>query len=261
MTEIQAFLLGLLQGLTEFIPVSSSGHLELANYLFHNASGENLIFTITVHAATVLSTLVVFRKEILGLLLNGLTFRNKEDTIYISRLLISVIPVAILGLFFRDEVESLFTGNLTVVGTCLLVTATLLFFAHFYRGKQNHKIGWIHSLIIGLAQAVSVLPGLSRSGATISTGILLGNDRKEVARFSFLMVLLPVIGAVALNFMTLKHNGEISIGILPLSIGFITAFFSGWLACKWMIGIVSRGKLIYFAIYCIIGGLFAIFAA
>jgi undecaprenyl-diphosphatase len=261
MTEIQAFLLGLLQGLTEFLPVSSSGHLELGNHLFHTTSSENLEFTITVHAATVLSTLVVFRKEILGLLLNGLTFKRKEDTVYISRLLLSAIPVAILGLFFRDEVESLFTGNLTVVGTCLLITATLLIFAHYYRGKQSHTIRWTDSLVIGIAQAVAVLPGLSRSGATISTGILLGNDRKEVARFSFLMVMLPVIGAVLLDFMTLKQSSEFTMGFLPLSIGFITAFFSGWLACKWMIGIVSRGKLIYFAIYCIIVGLIAIFAA
>jgi undecaprenyl-diphosphatase len=261
MTEIQAFLLGLLQGLTEFIPVSSSGHLELGNHLFQNTSGENLVFTLTVHAATVLSTLVVFKKEILDLLLNGLTFKHKENTVYISRLLFSAIPVAILGFFFRDEVESLFTGNLMVVGTCMLITATLLIFAHYYRGKQNHKIRWTDSMVIGLAQAVAVLPGLSRSGATISTGILLGIDRKEVARFSFLMVMLPVIGAMALDFMTLRHNSEINIGILPLSIGFITAFFSGWLACKWMIGLISRGKLIYFSIYCIIVGLIAIFAA
>jgi undecaprenyl-diphosphatase len=261
MTEIQAFLLGLVQGLTEFIPVSSSGHLELGNHLFHNTGGENLIFTVTVHAATVLSTLVVLRKEIFSLLLNGLTFRQNEDTIYISKLLLSAIPVAILGLFFREEVESLFTGNLAIVGTCLLITAILLIFAHFYKGKQNQEISWAHSLIIGLAQAVAVLPGLSRSGATISTGILLGNDRKEVARFSFLMVMLPVIGAVVLDFLTLKHKSEISIGILPLFIGFITAFLSGWFACKWMISVVSRGKLIYFAIYCLIVGLIAIFAA
>jgi undecaprenyl-diphosphatase len=261
MTEIQAFILGLLQGLTEFIPVSSSGHLELGNHLFHNTNGENLIFTITVHAATVLSTLVVFRHEILSLLRNGLTLRINEDTVYISKLLLSAIPVAILGLFFRDDVESLFSGNLTVVGTCLLGTASLLMFAHFYRGKQEHKISWMHSLIIGLAQAVAVLPGLSRSGATISTGILLGNDRKEIARFSFLMVILPVLGAATLDLLTLKHNSVISIGILPLSTGFITAFFSGWLACKWMIGMVSRGKFIYFSIYCLIVGLIAIFAA
>jgi undecaprenyl-diphosphatase len=261
MTEIQAFTLGLLQGLTEFIPISSSGHLELGNHLFHNTNGENLLFTIMVHAATVLSTLVVFRNEILNLLLNGITFRHREDAIYICKLLLSAIPVVILGLFFRDEVESLFNGNLTVVGTCLLVTASLLMFAHFYKGEKNHKISWTHSLIIGLAQAVAVLPGLSRSGATISTGILLGNDRKEVARFSFLMVIIPILGVAALDLLTLKHHSEISIGILPLSIGFLTAFFSGWLACKWMIGLISRGKLIYFAIYCIIVGLIAIFAA
>jgi len=261
MTEIQAFILGLLQGLTEFIPVSSDGHLELGNYLFGNTGGENLTFTIVVHAATVLSTLVVFRKDILSLLQKGLSFRHKEETVYISKLLLSAIPVAIVGLFFRDEVESLFTGNLRVVGACLLITATFLIFAHFYKGEKTRKITWMHSLIIGLAQAVAVLPGLSRSGATISTGILLGNDRSEVARFSFLMVLLPIIGAVTLDFLTIGPSGGNSIGFLPLSIGFITAFLSGLLACKWMIHVVSRGKLIYFAIYCIIVGLIAIFAA
>jgi undecaprenyl-diphosphatase len=261
MTEIQAFILGLLQGLTEFIPVSSSGHLEMGNHLLHISNGENLLFTVIVHAATVLSTLVVFRNEILGLLVNGLTFKKREDTKYIFLVLVSAIPVAILGLFFRDKVEGLFDGNLTVVGICLLVTASLLMFAHFYNGKKVSKIGWMHALVIGLAQAVAVLPGLSRSGATISTGILLGNDRKEVARFSFLMVIIPVLGAAAIDLLTLKQSSITGIGIWPLIIGFFTAFISGWAACKWMVNIVSKGKLIYFAIYCIIVGLIAIFAA
>jgi len=261
MTETQAFILGLLQGLTEFIPVSSSGHLELGNYILGDVGSEHLTFTLVVHLATVLSTLVVFRKEISSLVVSTISLKKNEDTLFVGKLLFSAVPVFILGLFFREEVESLFTGNLLVVGMCLLVTASLLLFAHFYKGKGKKNIGWSDSLIIGLAQAVAVLPGLSRSGATISTGILLGNDRKETARFSFLMVLLPIIGAMMLDIFTLKDSILESIGIIPLTIGFLTAFFSGWLACKWMINIVSRGKLIYFSLYCLIVGLIAIFAA
>jgi undecaprenyl-diphosphatase len=204
---------------------------------------------------------VVFRSEIRRLAVSAFSFRKNEDTIYLARLLFSALPVALLGLFFLKEVESLFTGNLFIVGTCLLVTAALLLFAHLHKGKQKREIGWADSFIIGLAQAIAVLPGLSRSGSTIATGILLGNDRKETARFSFLMVLLPVLGAMTLDILTLKGGFWGDIGIIPLAIGFLTAFFSGWLACKWMINIVSRGKLIYFALYCLIVGLIAIFAA
>jgi len=261
MTETEALILGLIQGLTEFIPVSSSGHLELGNYLFGNTGAGNLTFTITVHAATVLSTLVVFRNDILNLTKSALTFRKNNDTLYLARLLFSALPVVLLGLFFLEEVESLFTGNLTIVGTCLLVTSALLFFAHFHKGNPKKEIGWFDSLIIGLAQAVAVLPGLSRSGATISAGILLGNDKKGTARFSFLMVLVPVLGAMAIDVIRLKGRFFEGIGMVPLIIGFLTAFFSGWLACKWMVNIVTRGKLIYFAVYCLIVGLIAIFAA
>lgn len=261
MTEIQAFLLGMLQGLTEFLPVSSSGHLEIGNHLFGIGNGENLTFTLTVHAATVLSTVVVFRKDIRDIILKVLTFKQNEELVFTGKLLFSVLPVAVVGLFYREEVESLFTGNLILVGICLLVTSALLLFAHLYKRESKREIGWLHSLVIGIAQAIAVLPGLSRSGLTIATGILLGNDRREVARFSFLMVLLPVTGAIILDILGKPSGQSVGIGFLPLTIGFVTAFFFGWLACRWMIRLVTRGKLIYFALYCFIVGLIAIFAA
>jgi undecaprenyl-diphosphatase len=261
MTDIQAFILGLVQGLTEFLPVSSSGHLELGNHLFHHSGGENLLFTITVHLATVFSTLVVFRHEIIRLVQGGLTFRANQETNYLLKLLFSAIPVAIIGFFFRKDVESLFTGNLLLVGSCLLVTAGLLCLAHFYHRKASGEITWGHSMVIGIAQAIAILPGLSRSGSTISTGILLGIKREVVARFSFLMVLLPVLGASFMDFFVSKPITISGIGWVPLAIGFVTAFLSGWLACQWMMKMVTRGNLIYFAIYCSIVGLIAIFAA
>lgn len=261
MTGIEALLLGTLQGLTEFLPVSSSGHLELGNHILHTPPGENLPFALTVHAATVLSTIVVFRKDIARLMTKGLQFKKNQESSYIGRLLLSAVPVALVGLFFKDQVEALFTGNLILVGCSLLVTAALLAFAHFRKEQKGVQVSWWHSLIIGIAQAIAVLPGVSRSGATIATGLILGNDRKEVARFSFLMVLLPILGA---NFLDIIGNEELSAGVgsaWPLVIGFISAFFVGLLACSWMIKIVSRGKLIYFALYCLLIGLIAIFAA
>jgi undecaprenyl-diphosphatase len=261
MTEIQALLLGILQGLTEFLPVSSSGHLELGNHLLHINSGENLRFDLTVHAATVFSTIAVFRKDILNLLAGGITFKLNSETQYILKLLISAIPVAIVGFFFRKEVEEMFTGNLLLVGVCLLLTASLLALAHFKKGKQVKNIRWSHAFIIGIVQACAVLPGLSRSGSTIATGLLLGNDRKETARFSFLMVLVPVLGAFFLDILSGDFSNEANTGIVPLLIGFFGAFLAGVLACRWMIRIVSKGNLIYFAMYCLVIGLIAIFAA
>lgn len=259
MTSFEALLLGLLQGFTEFLPVSSSGHLELGNHILHITGGENLTFSLTVHAATVLSTIIVFRKDLQKLFVNGIKFRNNAESRYILKLLFSAIPIAIIGLFFKEKVESFFTGNLILVGTCLLGTALLLAFAHFKKGNTSKEISWSHSFLIGMAQALAVLPGLSRSGSTIATGLILGNDRKETARFSFLMVLIPILGA---NLLDIVH-GHVSrdIAILPLLIGFVAAFLSGLLACKWMIRMVSSGKLIYFALYCLFIGLIAIFAA
>lgn len=260
MSVFQAFLLGLVQGLTEFLPVSSSGHLELGRHLLGIENAENLTFTIVVHAATVLSTLAVFQRDIRQLIKGTLSFRWNEETQLVSLLLVSAIPVGIVGFFFRDQVESLFTGNLLLVGCCLLVTATLLAFAHFSRSSMTGKIGLSHSLIMGLAQMVAVLPGISRSGATIATGIILGRGRKDVARFSFLMVLIPILGAVFLDLLKSDFSNGASMSLAPLFAGFTAAFLSGWAACRLMIKLVTSGKLIYFSIYCLTIGLIAIFA-
>lgn len=260
MSVFQAFILGLVQGITEFLPVSSSGHLELGHHFLGIQTTENLTFSITVHAATVLSTIVVFQRDIGRLIRGTLSFRRNEETGLISLLLISAVPVGIVGFFFRDHIETLFTGNLLLVGCCLLVTAVLLAFAHFSKGNTHGKIGLSHSVIMGMAQMVAVMPGISRSGATIATGILLGRDRKEVARFSFLMVLIPIAGAVFLDLVKGDFSNEMNIGLAPLASGFTAAFLSGWAACRLMLKLVTGGKLIYFSIYCLTIGLIAIFA-
>jgi undecaprenyl-diphosphatase len=260
MTEFQALLLGILQGLTEFLPVSSSGHLEMGNALLGVKATNNLIFTVVVHVATVMSTIIVFRKDILVLLKDLFLFQKNESTIYISKLLFSSIPILILGLFFSEEIEQLFTGNLLLVGCMLLFTACLLTLTQFVK-TSGKNITFLKALIIGLAQAAAVIPGISRSGATIATGLLLQTKKDEIARFSFLMVLIPILGAAFLDIVGSKTISNESIGIIPLLIGFTAAFSSGLLACSWMIKIIKRGKLIYFAIYCSIIGVIAIFAA
>lgn len=260
MNEFQALLLGILQGLTEFLPVSSSGHLEIGNALLGIKTDNNLLFTVVVHVATVLSTIVVFRKDILIMLKDLFAFQWNESTIYISKLVFSALPVLVLGLFFKEEIEQLFTGNLLLVGSMLLVTAMLLGVTHFVK-KGEGKITFIKALIIGFAQAMAVVPGISRSGATIATGLLLKNKKDEIARFSFLMVLIPILGAAFLDITSGEITSNESIGLLPLLVGFVAAFVSGLLACSWMINVVKRGKLIYFAIYCLVIGLIAIFAA
>ncbi|MFW5757038.1 MAG: undecaprenyl-diphosphate phosphatase, partial [Tangfeifania sp.] len=205
--------------------------------------------------------LVVFRKDIYVLLKDLFAFKWNESTIYISRLLFSAIPVLVLGLFFAEEIEFFFTGNLLLVGSMLLITAILLSFAHFAK-KGEQKITFWRAFIIGVAQAMAVMPGISRSGATIATGLLLKTQKGEVARFSFLMVLVPILGAA---FLDLAGGGfsadKTAISAPVLLIGFAAAFASGLLACSWMIRIINRGKLIYFAIYCLVTGLIAIFAA
>ncbi len=260
MNEIQALLLGIIQGLTEFLPVSSSGHLEIGHALLGVKSSNNLLFAVTVHVATVLSTIVVFRKNIFILLKDLIAFQWNESTQYVSKLLFSAIPVFFLGLFFEDEIEQFFTGNLILVGSMLLITAGLLAFAH-YSQKGNSTITFGKSFIIGIAQAMAVMPGISRSGATIATGLLLKTKKNEVARFSFLMVLIPILGAAFLDIAGGDFSTHKSIEMTPLLIGFVSAFISGLLACSWMIRVVKKGKLIYFAIYCLIIGLIAIFAA
>lgn len=259
MDWLQALILGLLQGLAEFLPISSSGHLEIGHKLLGVETEENLSFTVLVHGATVLSTIVVFYKEI-GQLITGLfRFRWNEETRYVLKILISMIPVLAIGLFFEEQIEALFTGSLILVGAMLLVTAVLLAFTHYAKGT-GRKINYLDAIIIGLAQAVAVLPGISRSGATISTALLLGNIKKEAARFSFLMVLIPIIGANTLKLMDTESGFGHSADPLPLIIGFLAAFISGLLACRWMLKIVQRGKLTWFALYCFIIGCIAIVA-
>jgi undecaprenyl-diphosphatase len=259
MEWFEALILGLVQGLTEFLPVSSSAHLEIGKNLFGINGENNLYFSILVHGATVLSTIVVFRKEIFKLIQGSLKFKYNEETDYIAKIIVSMIPVMIVGLLFKDQIKSLFGGdNMLFVGSMLLVTALLLSFTFFFRRNNTKKIGFIDAFIIGMAQAFAVFPGISRSGATIATGLLLGNQKAEVAKFSFLMVLIPILGE---NFLDLL-GGEFSNTGLPIStmiIGFLSAFISGWFACKIMINIVKKGKLIWFAVYCLVVGLISIF--
>lgn len=256
MTWIEALILGIVQGLTEFLPVSSSGHLELGKALFGVDTEGSLIFTVVVHGATVLSTIIVFRKDI-GKLFYGFFSRGQnEEKPYVLKLLLSMIPVAVVALFFKEDVEKLFGGNIVFVGCMLLVTAFLLAFSYFKK-KGTRSIGWLDSFIIGIAQAVAVIPGISRSGATIATGMIIGNKTEDLAKFSFLMVIIPVLGELFLDIL----GGDVftaSIDFLPLLIGFIAAFVSGLFACKVMIALVKKGKLIWFAIYCVIIGLLAI---
>ena len=262
MSWFQALILGLIQGLTEYLPVSSSGHLTIGANLFGLNGEENLAFTVAVHVATVLSTCVILWKEIVWLFQDFFKFKWNEGTKYIVNILISMIPVAIVGFFFKDQVEAIFGSGLLVVGICLLITATLLAFSYFAKPRQKENISPLHAFIIGIAQAVAVLPGLSRSGSTISTGLLLGNKKEKLAQFSFLMVIPPILGEALLDVKDMLEVGvETTMAGLPttsLIIGFIAAFVSGCLACKWMINIVKKGKLIWFAVYCAIVGLLTI---
>ncbi len=253
---LEALILGIVQGLTEFLPVSSSGHLEIGKVILGVNAEKSLVYTVVVHGATVMSTIVVFRKNIIQLLKGLFEFKWNYETKYITKLVVSMIPVIILGLTFAEEIESFFTGNLLLVGSMLIITALLLTFS-YYAKQKDKKISYADSFIIGIAQAFAVLPGISRSGATISTGLLLKNKKDGIAKFSFLMVLVPIIGANLKDFLDGKFTNE-GVGVSALIIGFIAAFISGLLACKWMIGIVKKGKLIYFAIYCLIVGVLAI---
>jgi len=252
MNWYEALIFGLVQGLTEFLPVSSEGHLEIVKYLFGGIE-ESFLFSIVVHGATVLSILVVFWKEITKLLRGVFRFTMNEETAYVLKLVVSMIPVAIVGFTLRDKVESLFVANMDITGSFLLVTALFLTVGHFVR-KRDNPITYGGAFIMGIAQALAVLPGLSRSGSTISTGLMLGNSKNELARFSFLMVIVPIIGANFVEVVT-TDSSAVDLVIAPLIIAFITAFVSGYLACRWMIDIVRKGKLVWFALYCLIVGL------
>jgi undecaprenyl-diphosphatase len=256
MNWFEALILGLIQGLTEFLPVSSSGHLEIAKSVFGVDPEASFYFTVAVHGATVLSTIVVFRNEIVNLITGSLRFKWNEETSYVIKIIISMIPVMIAGLLLKDPIESLFNGNLVFIGLMLLITSGLLAAAHFMK-KRERGIGFKDAFIIGIAQAIAVIPGISRSGATISTGLMIGNKKDEIARFSFLMVLVPVIGANLLEII----SGEINLnsaGVGIVLIGFITSFISGYFACRWMISLVKKSKLIWFSIYCAAVGLLSI---
>ncbi len=259
MTFLEALILGIIQGLTEFLPVSSSGHLELGSYLLGIQSSDNLLFAIIVHGATALSTVVVFRNDIWTLIKGLFEFRWNTSTKYVAYIVVSMIPVGVVGVFFEDQVESFFGGKIILVGTMLLVTALLLMFTYFSK-KNDGKVNFLNSFIIGLAQAVAIMPGISRSGATISTALLLGTDKEQAARFSFLMVLPPILGAMLLKTKDVIEAPELvtDISMVSLIVGFASAFLAGLLACKWMITLVKKGKLIYFSIYCGVVGLIAI---
>ena len=253
----QALILGLVQGLTEFLPVSSSGHLVIFRELLGAEAPSDLVFEITVHVATALATIVVFRKQILDLLQGLFKFNYNEQTDFIAKLVVSMIPVAIVGFFFKDKVEELFS-SLLVVGCALMVTALLLFLSDRVKArKEGKEITFGQALVMGLGQAVAVIPGLSRSGTTISAGLLSGASRNKVAEFSFLMVLVPILGEAFLDLV----GGDLatsSISIAPLLLGFLAAFFSGLFACKAMIALVKKAGLKWFALYCAIVGLIVI---
>ena len=256
MDWLQALVLGIVQGLTEYLPVSSSGHLAIGSYLFGIEGEENLAFTVLVHVATVMSTFVVLWKEIDWILKGLFKFKMNDETKYFLNIVVSMIPIGIVGVFFKDKVEEIFGSGLLIVGCCLLLTAALLTFSYYAKPRQREHISLMDAFIIGLAQACAVLPGLSRSGSTIATGLLLGNKKEKLAQFSFLMVIPPILGEALLDVLKAAKGEEAfgDISVLPLVVGFIAAFVSGCLACKWMINIVKKGKLIYFGIYCAIAG-------
>ncbi len=268
MEWFEAIILGLLQGLTEFLPVSSSGHLAIGQALFGLDDGaSNLAFTVLLHVATVCSTLVILWKEIVWIFKDLFakqswrTYSGLNDgTKFAINILISMIPIAIVGFCFKDKVEEVFGSGLLIVGLMLLVTAGLLAFSYFAKPRQKESLSGWHAFIIGIAQACAVMPGLSRSGSTIATGLLLGNKKESLAQFSFLMVIPPIVGEALLDVLKVVKGEEAfgGIGTLPLVVGFLAAFLAGCLACKWMISIVKKGKLVYFGVYCIIAGLFAI---
>lgn len=256
---LEAIILGIVQGLTEFLPVSSSGHLEIGSTILGVAGEENLKFTIAVHTATVLSTITILHKDIFDVLKGVLKFKWNEETQYLFKIAISLIPIMIVGLFFKDEVETLFGNGLLLVGCMLLLTAFLLTFSYYAKPRQKEKLSFRDAFIIGISQACAIFPGLSRSGTTIATGLLLGNKKETVAKFSFLMVIIPILGEAFLDLVKGDFtSGNDDLPTLSLVSGFVAAYIAGCLACKWMINVVKKGKLIYFAYYCAIVGLIAI---
>lgn len=258
METIDAIILGIIQGLTEFLPVSSSGHLELGKAILgdHSVPEESLLFTVVLHFATALSTIVVFRKDIFGLIKGALKLQWNEDLQFVTKIAVSMIPAVVVGLFFEEQLEALFGGNILLVGCMLIITAILLFLADKAK-DTNKKVSFSNAFVIGISQAIAMLPGISRSGATISTSVLLGNDKTKAARFSFLMVVPLIFGKIAKDILggELTYNSN---NFTALSIGFVAAFIAGLFACTWMIALVKKSKLTYFAVYCAIVGIIAI---
>jgi undecaprenyl-diphosphatase len=259
MDIIQAIVLGVIQGLTEFLPVSSSGHLELAKAWFGNNSvpEESMRFTVLVHAATALSTLVVYRKEVADIFRGLFAFKNNQELWFSIKIIVSMVPAAVVGVLFNDEIESLFSGQVMLVGAMLAVTGLLLFLADKAK-ETDRKVTVFNAAIIGIAQAIAILPGISRSGATISTSVLLGIDKTEAARFSFLMVVPLILGKIAKDIMDGAFVGGEADNTLALVAGFIAAFITGLVACTWMISLVKKSRLTYFSYYCFAVGIVSI---
>lgn len=269
MDLLDALVMGIVQGLAEYLPISSSGHLEIFREILGidlNPS-EALEFDVALHVATVLSTIVVLWREFLPLCKSFFTFKRDENFSYVCKILLSCIPVAIVGLCFKDFVEQFFGQDLSIVGVCLLVTAVLLSFAYYYGAspavknavvrRKEHDITWLDAFVIGCSQAVAVIPGLSRSGTTIATGLLLGDKRDKVAQFSFFMVIIPILGEALLDLKDMiggESAAHEAVGLMPIAVGFIASFVVGCMACRWMLDIVKKGKLIWFALYCVLAG-------
>lgn len=262
MDTLKALILGIVQGITEFLPVSSSGHIELGKALLNLDLGDDdLTFSIILHFATVLSTIVVFRHDIWDLIKSVFSFKWNDKTKYVAYLVLSAIPVGLVGVLFKDQIEQLFHENLLLVGCMLIVTAILLYSTTLFHNNSG-QLNFKNALLIGVAQAVAIIPGISRSGATISTALNLGVNREEAARFSFLMVLLPIIGASLLEIKDLATESSTQhVNLSPYIVGFLAAFISGWIACRWMLKIVKQGKIQYFAYYCLAVGLITIIVA
>ena len=249
---LEAIILGIVQGLTEFLPVSSSGHIEIAKVLLGSSQEKNLLMTIVLHAATALSTIFVFREDIKEIIRGLLQFTWNKEFQFSLKIIISMIPATLIGLFFENEIELLFSGQILFVGCMLIITGLLLFIADTTK-NTNQNVNFFHALIIGVSQAIAILPGVSRSGATISTSVLLGIDREKAARFSFLMVVPLILGKMGKDII----SGDIlieSASLIPLLTGFTAAFITGLFACTWMIQLVKKSKLKYFSFYCFLVG-------
>ncbi|MDR0907343.1 MAG: undecaprenyl-diphosphate phosphatase [Rikenellaceae bacterium] len=260
MSVFEAIILGVVQGITEFLPVSSSGHLQIAKEVLGVEIADNLAFDVMLHVATVLSTIVVLWGEVRRLFVGVFSFRYNAETAYFLKIVLSMIPIGIVGFLFKEQLNAILSSPhiLVIVGLMLLATALLLAFATYAKPRQKSDISYRDSFIIGVAQAVAALPGLSRSGSTIATGILLGNGKAAVAQFSFLMVLLPILGEALLEVVSGEFGAGLGIGVWPFVAGFVASFVAGCVACRFMIEVVKRSKLVWFAVYCAVVGVVAI---